>query len=63
MTARFLTKIKRKTEVRVLFGRYECLVDQGLLINPPLITSWKRDSIEEYIEFLKLLRDELEKYT
>jgi len=59
MATPFLTRITRKTERRVLFGEYECLIDRGLIINPPLIRRWEAKAIEEYIEFLRLLLNEL----
>lgn len=61
MSGQAVTKIKRKSERRVTFGQYECLVDKGLIINPALIDRWNKDAIEEYIEFLRLLLKELER--
>jgi cupin superfamily acireductone dioxygenase involved in methionine salvage len=53
----------RKNQVRVAYGQYECLLEGGgLIINPPLIDHWTRKNIEEYIEFLKLLLKEKEKW-
>ena len=58
--------VMRKNEKRISFGQHTCLVTvsgsaRGLIINPPLIDRWSKDSIEEYIGFLQLLLKEMER--
>ena len=55
----------RKNEKRVSYGQYSCLITvsgyaKGLIINAPHISVWSKESIEEYIEFLRLLLKEME---
>jgi hypothetical protein len=53
-----------KKEIHIQYGRYQCWLSKkwGYFINVPVIDRWGVDEMTEYIEFLKLLIRERQKW-
>lgn len=55
---------KRKSDVQIQAGRYSCRLSRkwGYFINVPWIEKWNVEEMTSYIEFLKLMIQERQKW-
>ncbi len=48
--------MKKSDKAHIKAGEFECFIDKyGIIVNPPMITRWNKEAVQNYIEFLKKL--------